>query len=159
MPDFLTSASRRASVSASHPVMPLVEITIGEALRQQARKNGDATALIFADDEIDYATLYARVDVLARALIALGIQAGHRVAVMSPNAVEWVLLEYALARIGAVMVTVNPAFRSQELGYLLGQGKVSALFTVRAHRRADIAEDIAAPLPDHAEADPVCKMP
>lgn len=155
MPDFLTSASRPASVSASHAAMPLAEITVGEALRQQARKRGDATALIFADDEIDYATLDSRVDVLARALIALGIQAGCRVAVMSPNAVEWVLLEYALARVGAVMVTVNPAFRSQELGYLLGQGKVSALFAVRAYRRADTAEDIAALLPDLAEADPV----
>lgn len=157
MNDFHTSSSCPASADASSAVLsePLVEITVGEALRRQARTQGDAAALIFADDRIDYATLDARVDVLARALIGLGIEAGGRVAVMSPNSVEWVLLDYALARIGAVMVTVNPAFRSQELGYLLGQGMVSALFTVRAHRRADILGDVAALLPDLAAADPV----
>ncbi|MFD1910681.1 AMP-binding protein [Halodurantibacterium flavum] len=148
-----SAASSEVTGTAGGP--GLAEITVGEALRLQAEARGDAPALIYGEAMLDYATLDRQVDLLARALIGLGTQPGDHVAVMAPNSVEWVLLEYALARIGAVMVTVNPAFRSQELAYLLRQGRVSTLLTVRAHRRAEIAADLAALLPDLAGADPV----
>ncbi len=133
----------------------LRDITIGAALDGQAARRGDAPALIFGDSTLSYGALSTETDRLARALIAWGIQRGDHVAVMSPNCIEWVLLEYALAKVGAVLVTVNPTFRQRELEYLLRQGKVRALFAVARYRRADIAADLAALLPDLAGSDPI----
>lgn len=159
MPYNATSTDRAASAKADWPAVtcdaPLRDITIGDALDEQARLRGDAPALIFGDTMTSYAALAERTDRLARALMAWGIGRGAHVAVMAPNCVEWVLLEYALARIGAVLVTVNPAFRQRELGYLLLQGRVAALFAVSGYRRADIAGDLARLMPDLAGSDPV----
>ncbi len=118
----------------------LLDITIGDLLDQQVDRFGSRDALVFRDAEfgIDlrwtYAELRLRVDQLARGLIGLGIGPGDRVAVLAPNLPEWILLEYALAKIGAVLVTVNTAYRQHELGYLLRQGRVRALFTVAEYR-------------------------
>ena len=118
----------------------LLDITIGDLLDQQADCFAMHEALVFTDAEfgIDirwtYADLRRHADRLARGLIALGIGTGERVAVLAPNLPEWILLEYALAKIGAVLVTVNTAYRQHELGYLLRQGRVTALFTVPEYR-------------------------
>jgi fatty-acyl-CoA synthase len=118
----------------------LLELTVGDLLDQQAARFADREALVCVDPEFgldvrwSYAVLQSRVDHLARALIGLGLVAGDRVAVLAPNLPEWILLEYALAKIGAVLVTVNTAFRQHELGYLLRQGRVRALVTVAEFR-------------------------
>ena len=118
----------------------LLDVTIGDLLDRQAERFAEREALVFRDAEYgldlrwSYAELRARVDRLARGLIALGIAAGDRVAVLAPNLPEWILLEYALAKIGAVLVTVNTAYRQHELGYLLRQGRVRALFMVAQYR-------------------------
>lgn len=133
----------------------LRELTLGDLLREQAAQRPDRPALVFDEPHrlvsYSYRELDEAVDRLARALIAIG--AGHqdRVAVMAPNLPEWVLLEYALARIGAVLVTVNPAFRRAELDYLLRQGDVSLLVASGDHRGFSIAAMLAEMLPDLAE--------
>lgn len=153
--DPVTRVKMPACWAASSDGPALCDISIGAALDEQVALRGDAPALIFGDSVLSYAELSARTCELARALIAWGVEAGDHVAVMSPNCVEWVLLEYALAKVGAVLVTVNPTFRQRELEYLLRQGKVTALFAAGRYRRADIAADLAELLPDLAASDPV----
>lgn len=137
----------------------LLDITLGALLRAQARRHADRPAIIF--DEYDdrpalrwtYAELDRRVDDLAKALLAAQVNHGDRVAVMAPNCPEWILLEYALARIGAVLVTVNPAFRRSELDYLLGQGRVSMVLATGQYRGHDVAGMIGEMLGKPARGD------
>ncbi len=128
------------------------DITVGALLDEQAVLCADSPALIFDDGEASsrwsYAELKRKVDELARALIAWGVMPGDNVAVLSPNSPEWVLLEYALAKIGAVLVTVNPALRKAELDYLFRQSKVTTLFTVGEYRGHDISSTLTALMPD-----------
>ncbi len=118
----------------------LRDITIGDLLDEQATRRAAHEALVIVDPEAGldlrwtYAELRTRVDAVAAGLIGLGIEVGDRVAVLAPNGAEWILLEYALAKIGAVMVTVNTAYRRHELQYLLQQGRVRTLFTVAEYR-------------------------
>lgn len=129
------------------------EITLGTLLCEQALEHGERSAIIFDENaeglnvHWTYAELNQRVDELAKALMAQGIDAGDRVAVLSPNRPEWILLEYGLARIGATLVTVNPAFRQQELDYLLKQGEVSCLLSVGEYRGFSIATMISDMIP------------
>ena len=126
----------------------LHDITLGGLLRQQSERFAQHRAFVFDQGNghpaliWTYAELDGKVDDLAKALIAAGVAHGDRVAVMAPNCPEWLLLEYALARIGAVLVTVNPAFRQAELDYLLRQGRDSMLFAVGEYRGFDLADMI-----------------
>ncbi len=135
----------------------LQDITLGGLLRSQAQSFGGRPAIIFDEPTMavswTYAELDAEVDRVARALIAIGTAAGDRVALMSPNRPEWVLLEYALARIGAVLVTVNPAFRSAELRYLLDQGRISTLICADMYRGFSFAGIVAELVPDLASCE------
>jgi len=134
----------------------LRDITLGHLLAMTAERFGDHPAVIFDEADLKvswtYEELNHRVDELAKGLMALGIRRNDRVAVLSPNRPEWLLLEYALARVGAVLVTVNPACRRTELDYLLTQGRVTALFCVGAFRGFSIARMIAEMLPELADA-------
>lgn len=124
----------------------LREITLGELLREQAGRYKERLAVVFDEPALNlhvqwtYAELNASVDALSKALLSIGVNNGDRVAVMSPNRPEWVLLEYALARIGAVLVTVNPAFRYSELDYLLKQGRVTGFFSIGEFRGFDLGD-------------------
>ena len=114
-------------------------------LDRQAERFGDRDAVVFPELALrwTYAMLRDRVDRLARGLIALGIEPGERVAVLAPSGPDWLLLDYALAKIGAVLVTVNTGYREHELGYLLRQGRVAALFLVPDHRGNDYRAHLA----------------
>ena len=124
----------------------LLEQTTGDMLDRQATRFPDHEAIVFPEFGVrwTYAELRARVDRLATGLIGLGIQPGERVAVLAPNLPEWLLLDYALAKIGAVLVTVNTGYRQHELAYLLRQGRVAALFTVPAYRGNDYRDAVRA---------------
>lgn len=125
----------------------LWETTIGDKLRQQATAAPDALALVYEDEfrslSLNYRSLDEHTDLLARALLAWGVSTGDRVAVLSPNCPEWVFLEYALARIGATLVTVNTSLKKDEIGYVLRQAEVSALFFVATFRGYDIAAAVS----------------
>ncbi len=142
----------------------LWKITLGDLLDRQAAAFPDHPA-VTVDDRIHdrlttwtYAQLRAQADQLARGLIGWGVAEGDRVAVMAANCAEWVLLEYALAKVGAVLVTVNPALRRSELAYVLTQGRVSGLFVVSGFRGSDIAGDLAALRPDLPLLTRVCRI-
>ena len=92
---------------------PLLGETIGENLDRAVREHGDRDALVVRHQEVrwSYAELGARVDRVARALIAAGLQPGDRLGIWAPNCVEWVLIQYASAKAGVVLVNINPAYR------------------------------------------------
>ncbi|MDW5592750.1 AMP-binding protein [Conexibacter stalactiti] len=125
--------------------VPLIGETIGENLRGTARRCGDRDALVACEQGLrwTYAELDAAVDRLASGLLALGVAKGDRVGLWSPNRWEWVLVQYATARIGAVLVNVNPAYRTHELSYALRQSGTSVLFAARAFKSSDYAAMVA----------------
>ncbi|MBO0902812.1 AMP-binding protein [Jiella sonneratiae] len=130
----------------------LRDITLGALLAEQAGRFPERPALLFDGPlgtvRYGYRDLDAAVDRLAKALIAIGVGHRDRVAVMAANSPEWVLLEYALARIGAVLVTVNPALRRAELDYLLAQSGAAMLFAAGEHRGFPIADMLCEMMPD-----------
>ena len=122
--------------------IPLLGETIGENLRRTAERHGDREALVVRSQNYraTYRELYEATSVLARALIASGIEQGDRVGIWSPNRFEWVIAQYATARIGAILVNINPAYKSTELRYALRQSGVKLLLLARAFRGTDYVE-------------------
>jgi fatty-acyl-CoA synthase len=118
---------------------PLLDITIGAALRASAERHGNALALVVRHQGIrwDYARYLAEVDRLAAGLLTLGIRAGDRVGIWAPNCVEWCLTQFATARIGAIMVCINPAYRLYELEYALNKVQCCALVTAERFKTSD----------------------
>ena len=120
-------------------IPPVDGLTIGAVLRLAAGRRPHHEALVFpqAGFRATYAQLDARVDSLARALLALGVGRGDHVAVWATNWPEWTLVFLAAARIGAVLVTVNPAYRTHELAYALNQSEAKVLFLVDRFKTSD----------------------
>jgi fatty-acyl-CoA synthase len=129
---------------------PLLGETIGSALRRTAARLGDREALVDVPSgrRWTYRQLDDEVDTLARALVGLGIGKGTRVGIWAPNLPEWVLVQYATSRIGAILVNVNPAYRTHELRYVLNQAGVSVLFAAEGFRSSDYRAMIDAVRPE-----------
>ncbi|MBV8684430.1 MAG: AMP-binding protein [Caulobacteraceae bacterium] len=126
---------------------PLLEITIGEALVQAAARWPDSPALIvpFQDARWSWSELARRSDSLAAGLLALGLRAGDRIGIWSPNCAEWVLTQFAAARAGLILVTINPAYRRAEVAYTLVKVGVRALVCGEQFKSSDyvgMMEDI-----------------
>ncbi|WP_405503768.1 AMP-binding protein [Streptomyces anulatus] len=113
--------------------------TIGRNLDRAAAAHGDREVLVdmASGRRWTYTEFVADVDVLARALMASGVAKGDRVGIWAVNCPEWVLVQYATARIGAVMVTVNPAYRAHEVEFVLQQAGISLLVASLSHRTSD----------------------
>lgn len=147
--------------------------TISAVLHETAERFPDHDAMVFpqlnaegqqfSDEEreavgrdgcfrLSYRQLEAEVAIVARALIGLGIQKGEHVAVWATNWPRWVLLQHATARIGAVMVTINPAYRSSELSYVLKQSDVVAVFLIEQFRSSNYFEMMGDAVPELAAA-------
>lgn len=111
--------------------IPLLGETIDENLRKTVAKFPNNDALISAHQHYraTYTEFYEQVTAVARGLIALGVKTGDRVGIWSPNCYEWTLLQYATAKIGAIMVNINPAYRTSELIYVINQSGLSYIFS------------------------------
>jgi len=122
---------------ASEP--PLLHETIGANLRRTAERFPDAEALIVRTQSVrlTYRELWEQAGRIARGLLALGVGAGDRVGVWSPNRFEWVVAQFATARVGAILVNVNPAYRVTELEYALTKAGVGVLLLARGFRTTD----------------------
>jgi fatty-acyl-CoA synthase len=122
--------------------VPLLGETIGRNLDRTAARVPDRDALVSVHQGIrlTYAQFLAAVEEVARGLLALDVQPGERVGIWSPNNAEWVTLQYATAKVGAILVNVNPAYRTSELAYALGQSGVSTLVLAPRFRQADYLE-------------------
>jgi fatty-acyl-CoA synthase len=118
---------------------PILEETIGENFERTVAANPDAEALVdvIRGRRWTYAELNAEIDLIARGLMSLGVQRGDRVGVWSPNCAEWTMVQYATAKIGAVLVNINPAYRTHELGYALKQSGVRTLVAATAFKSSD----------------------
>ena len=124
--------------------IPLLEQTIGDNLDATAARFPDREALVDVSQgrRWTYAALLADVDRLARALLALGVKTGDRVGIWAPNCSEWTLVQYATAKMGAILVNINPAYRSHELHYVLGQAGISTLVAAESFKSSNYREMI-----------------
>jgi len=127
------------SYSSGTSETPLLGDTIGDNLARTVARLPDAQALVDVPSgrRWTYAELDADVTALALGLVAGGVAAGDRVGIWSPNCPEWILLQYATAKIGAVLVNVNPAYRSHELAYVVAQSGMRMLVSAVAHKTSD----------------------
>ncbi len=133
------SAAREQSYSHGASAQALLGETIGANLRRMTAAHGGAEALVDVPSgrRWTYAQLDAASDDVARGLIAAGVAKGDRVGIWAPNCAEWVLLQYGTAKMGAILVNINPAYRSHELGYVLGQASVSVLVSAESFKTSD----------------------
>lgn len=127
-------------------------LTIGQVLRQTADRYPGQDAVVFPklDSRLTWSEFQAAVDAAARGLIALGIDRGDHVAVWATNVPQWVTLQFATASIGAVLVTINPAYRSFELQYVLQQSDAAALFLIDHFKSSNYFEMLSSLLPELA---------
>jgi fatty-acyl-CoA synthase len=125
--------------------VPLLGETIGANLRRTVEQHGAREALVVRGQayRATYQQLWDATTLLARALIASGVHAGDRVGIWAPNRFEWVLTQFATARIGAILVTINPAYRTHELQYVLAQSGVSVLLHASGFRTTDYRPMVA----------------
>ncbi|MFD9864667.1 AMP-binding protein [Streptomyces alboflavus] len=142
---------------------PLLGDTIGQNLARAVAAWPDRDALVdvAAGARWTYAEFSAAVEELALGLIGSGVGKGDRVGIWAVSCAEWVLVQYATARVGAIMVTINPAYRPHELAYVLKQSGVSLLVASKEHKASDyraMVEEVRGECPDlraaHYIADP-----
>jgi len=124
---------------------PLLGDTIGEHFERMAARFADRPAVVsrHQDARLTYGELDRAIDAVASGLLRAGITAGDRVGIWSPNCLEWMLVQYATAKIGVILVNVNPAYRAHELEYVLRQSGMRLLFSASAFKTSDYAAMIA----------------
>ncbi|MFJ7212004.1 AMP-binding protein [Amycolatopsis sp. NPDC098790] len=135
MPDAPALPSYASGISE----VPLLGDTIGDNFDRTVAAFGERDALVdrTAGRRWTYRELAAEVDALALGLVAQGIGKGDRVGIWSPNRAEWTFLQYATAKIGAILVNINPAYRSHELEYVLNQAGIRLLVASDAFKTSD----------------------
>src|SRR5712691_3329022 len=119
--------------------IPLLGETIGENLRRTVERvpNSEALVVRHQNYRATYAELWDQTTHAARGLLAHGVTKGDRVGIWSPNRAEWVVIQYATARLGAILVNINPAYKTAELSYALQQSRTSLLILARSFRTSD----------------------
>ena len=148
--------SRRPIGGSAHvkgPTSPvLVDLTIGQLLEATVASDGDRDAFVFLEHGVRWTWRQFRdaVDGLVCGLLSLGVERGDRVGIWSPNRPEWVLVQFATARIGAVMVNINPAYRVSELEYALRKVGVKVLFTAAGLKNSDYLAMLDEVMPEMA---------
>jgi fatty-acyl-CoA synthase len=143
------------TMEPSAAAVPWVDgLTIGEVLRETARRGPDRTAAVFRHRgwRMTWGELDREVDRVARGLLGLGLRRGDHLGVWSTNHPEWLLLQYASARIGVVLVTVNPSYRPAELAYALEQADIRALALVDRFKTTDYLASLVEAVPELATA-------
>ena len=135
---------------------PLRRATIPQVLADTVDRFGSRDAAVFTDSGLrfSYRDLAREVDALAAGLLALGLEKGDRVGIWSPNRYEWLLTQFATARIGLVLVTINPAYRLAELEYAINKVGCRALVTAATFRSSDYIAMITELAPELAECEP-----
>jgi len=137
--------------------VPLLGETIFQNLRRTAERFGEREALVVAhqDYRSTYADLVQQCELVARGLMTRGVGKGDRVGIWSPNRYEWIVIQYATAAIGAILVNINPAYRTSELEYVLNQSSVGLLILAARFRQADytaMLAEVKGRCPDLSEA-------
>src|SRR5215210_1914608 len=130
-------------------------LTVGALLDLVHERRPDDEALVYADRNLRYTYTEFRevVENCARSLMDLGIEKGDHVAVWGQNVPEWVTLQFATGKVGAVLVTINPAYKSHELKYVLEQSDAAALFLTEGVANADFLQILQDAIPELAGSD------
>ncbi|MBM9839130.1 AMP-binding protein [Prescottella equi] len=131
---------------------PMLGDTIGDNFDRTVAAHGDRDALIDRGSgrRWTYRELAREVDALATGLLGTGITKGDRVGIWAPNCAEWTMVQYATAKIGAILVNINPAYRSHELEYVLDQAEIRMLIAAPAFKTSDYAAMIEQVRPERA---------
>ncbi len=132
-----SNVERSYAIGASEP--PLLEETIGQNLARTVEAYGDREALVVRHQGIrwTYRELWEQVELVARGLLGLGFQTGDRIGIWAPNLSEWTLVQYATARLGIIQVSINPAYRTHEVAYVLNQSGCRGLVASMAFKTSD----------------------
>ncbi|MEP1535148.1 MAG: AMP-binding protein [Paracoccaceae bacterium] len=135
---------------------PLIELTIPALLAQTVATHGNRPAAVFCEQDIrwSYADFAAEVDRLAAALVRLGFVKNDRIGIWSPNRAEWLLTQFATARIGAILVNINPAYRPFELEYALNKVSCKGLIAATAFKASNYIEMLQSLAPELIKATP-----
>ncbi|WP_131105863.1 AMP-binding protein [Ornithinimicrobium sufpigmenti] len=151
------TASAPVDPSPSHAVgstdVPLLEQTIGDNLDQNARAHAEREALVEMESgrRWTYAELLTEVNRAARAFLASGVRRGDRVGIWAPNCAEWTIVQLATAKIGAILVNINPAYRTHELAYVLRRSGVSTIVVAESFKGSSypaMVEEVRSECPD-----------
>jgi fatty-acyl-CoA synthase len=118
------------------------DVTVGALLSSVAATLPDEEALVYCRRRWTFRTLNDDARLIARGLLAVGVKPGDRVAVWATNVPEWIILQFALAKIGAILVTVNTALRAHEIEYLLRQSESSTLVTIGGFRSLNYIDEL-----------------
>ena len=124
---------------------PLLQETIGQNLESMAARFPDRDALVSMHQGIrqSYRAFDESVDLLAMGLLRLGLEVGDRVGIWSPNCAEWVWLQYATAKVGVILVNINPAYRTHEVRYALAQSGCRVLVSAQKHLSSDYRDMVS----------------
>ncbi len=135
---------------------PLLEMTIGAALEAAASRWGEADALVSCHQRVRWSwrTLATKAHDVAAGLVALGLEPGERIGVWSPNCAEWALTQFAAAKVGLILVTINPAYRLHELEYTLNKVGVRALVCAESYKTSDYVGMVESLAPELSDAFP-----
>lgn len=135
---------------------PLLGVTIPEQFSNIVKQFGDREAIVALPQNrrLTYSALSESVDHLARGLLGTGFNKGDRIGIWSTNNIEWLLLQMATARIGAILVNINPAYRTKELAYALQRSEVQGIFTIPEFRSSNYVEMLTELLPSLKTAGP-----
>jgi fatty-acyl-CoA synthase len=141
------------SYSTNPGSKPLLDDTIAQNFLTTAARFADREALVdrASNRRWTYAQLSADIDAVAHGLLGLGLAKGDRVGIWAPNCAEWTMVQYATARIGVILVNINPAYRSHELSYVLQQSGIRTLVAYpefKGASYADMVESVRGDCPD-----------
>ncbi len=135
---------------------PLLGETIGRSLDLAAQRWGSRDALVSPSHHVrwNWQDLNARVDALAAGFLALGLERGARIGIWSLNRPEWTLTQFAAAKAGLILVTINPAYRLSELEFALAKVGCAAIVTATAFKTSNYMEMLNTLMPELAKATP-----
>ncbi|MCD4687876.1 MAG: AMP-binding protein [Desulfuromonadaceae bacterium] len=134
----------------------MLHVTMGGLLEEIASRYPDHDALVYPDRGLRYSyrQLNDHCDRLAKGLLALGVAKGDHIAIWATNVPEWVLLQFATAKIGAILVTINTNYQAAELEYILRQSDARSLFLVQGFKGTSYPETLRSVIPNLADAAP-----
>ncbi len=144
------------SYTCGTSAVPLLGMTIGEMVDSIATKYPDNEALVSVHDNVrwTYREFRERVNQVARGLMGLGVEKGDRVAIWAMNHADWIVVQFATAKVGAIMVNINPAYRTYELEYVLKQAEISTLIVQGRFKTSDYVGMFYEACPEAYEAKP-----
>ncbi|GAW65866.1 AMP-binding protein [Geoanaerobacter pelophilus] len=152
--DFLMRCAAR--LQGGFPMSQQIELTVGALLDDIAGKFPDNEALIYVERGLRYSyrEFNERCRQIAKGLLRMGVKKGDHLAIWAYNVPEWILLQFASAKIGAVLVTVNTSYKSAELEYIMKQSDSSFLFLVQGFKDTDYIQTLADVVPELAQSEP-----